>query len=383
MAYSVNYVKCPKCGHDRNPSTAAKCEICGNPLKGASIPPIVWILGAALLLGAAGYFAWKQFAPQFPTTATTTTTTPGTTTTAPVTGNANPVTSPQITLYNSMQAVENVPSGLFNYGGSTTFAPLRSTTVTAAITQAHPGFQLRYTEPPTGKPGSGTGIKMLIDGELSVAQSSRPLKDEEIAKAKDRGINLEAVPVAIDGIAFYVNPDLARLPGLNLSQIRDIFTGKITNWSKVGGPNLPIKAFSRDLKAGGTVDFVNETLLEKKGFGQNITFIRDTTESLRKVANTPGGIGYATASEVIGQSTVRPLPLAEQSGQTFYPPFTEGGQVNVEAFREGKYPVTRRLFVVIRRDGRLDEQAGAAYANLLLSSEGQRLVEQVGFVPIR
>jgi phosphate transport system substrate-binding protein len=57
--------------------------------------------------------------------------------------------------------------------------------------------------------------------------------------------------------------------------------------------------------------------------------------------------------------------------------------VNEAAFADGSYPVTRRLFVILKRDGKLDEQAGVAYANLLLSDEGQALVKKAGFVPIR
>jgi phosphate transport system substrate-binding protein len=98
----------------------------------------------------------------------------------------------------------------------------------------------------------------------------------------------------------------------------------------------------------------------------------------------PGGIGYATASEVIGQKAIRPLPLAKDASQGFISPFAEGNitTVNQGAFADGSYPLTRRLFVVIKRDGRLDEQAGVAYANMILSNEGQALVEQAGFVAL-
>ncbi len=128
------------------------------------------------------------------------------------------VTNP--VFYQTLAEVPNVPQELFNYGGATTFAPLRSKAVVSAIDQAHPKFQLYFIEAMGGKPGSGTGIKMLLAGELSFAQSSRPLKDTEFSKAKERGFTLEQVPVAIDGIAFYVNP-LVSIPGLSLSQVGD------------------------------------------------------------------------------------------------------------------------------------------------------------------
>jgi phosphate transport system substrate-binding protein len=382
MTYDVNYVTCPKCGHDRNPSTAANCEICGMKLKDKGIPPAAWIgLGALVLLLGGGYYFLNN-KPQIPTLGGINTPTPTPTpapTPTPTPG--DPVASPDVKVYRSMSQVEKVPSGLFNYGGSTTFAPLRSQTVNDAITTAHPDFKLRYTEPLTGKPGSGAGIQMLMDGQLDIAQSSRPLKDTEFSQAQSRGFKLEQVPIAIDGIAFYTNPDI-KVPGLTIDQLKGMLTGKITNWKQVGGPNLPVIAFSRDIKAGGTVDFVNENILDKQGLGSTVKTVRDTTDALRKVATTPGGIGYATASEVIGQRTVRPMPLGK-SGSQFVAPFTSSGEINASTFQDGSYPLTRRLFVIIRRDGKADEQAGAAYANLLLSDEGQKFIAKEGFVPIR
>jgi phosphate transport system substrate-binding protein len=146
------------------------------------------------------------------------------------------------TTYLSLANIPNVPNGIFNYGGSTTFAPLRSPDVIAAINQAHPQFKLGYIEPPNGKPGSGTGIKMLIEGQMSFAQSSRAVKDDEFELAKKRNFKLEQVAVAIDGIAFYVNTELINqgLKGITLAQARDIFTGKVNNWKDVGGPDLEI-----------------------------------------------------------------------------------------------------------------------------------------------
>lgn len=103
------------------------------------------------------------------------------------------------------------PQGVFNYGGSTTWAPLRSA-LDPILQQQQPQFQLRYTDPAIGAPGSTSGIKMLLEGQLAFSQSSRPLKDQEYSRAKDRGYTLSQIPVAIDGLAFAVNPSL-NIPG--------------------------------------------------------------------------------------------------------------------------------------------------------------------------
>jgi phosphate transport system substrate-binding protein len=291
------------------------------------------------------------------------------------------------TTHHIIADIPNVPEGTFNYGGSTTFAPLRNIAVLVDIQLAHRKFQLRYTEPQTGKPGSGKGIEMLLEGQLSFSLSSRPVKDEEFEKAQKRNFKLEQVPVAIDGIALYVHPKLIAqgLKGITLTEAQHIFTGKITNWKQVGGPNVTIVPFSRNLKDGGTVDFFYEHVLAKQSFAASVKEVRDTTHSIRKVASTPGGIGYATASEVINQHKIHVLPLAKEANSLFVSPCASPicTATNETAFADGSYPITRRLFVVIKRDGRLDEQAGVAYVNILLSDEGQKFVEQAGFVPIR
>jgi phosphate transport system substrate-binding protein len=395
MSSGSNNVECPKC-KTLNSSTAYQCSYCGTRLRG--VPPIALVLAGLLILGGA-YFVLqdKLFGTTSPTPTTSAsspianptspTSTASTSSAIPVP--TSPVTpiSPTFTTYLSLANVPNVPNGIFNYGGSTTFAPLRSPVIVAAINKTHPQFQLRYTEPPNGKPGSGTGIKMLIEGQMSFAESSRAVKDDEFELAQKRNFKLEQVPVAIDGIAFYVNPELLDqgLKGISLAQAQDIFTGRVNNWKDVGGPDQEITPFSRNLSAGGTVDYFSEKVLDKKPFGSTVQEVRDTTESIRKVAVTRGGIGYATASEVINQNTIRLLPLSKVTSSGFVSPCIDQvcKAVNKTAFTDGTYPLTRRLFVVIKQDGKLDEQAGVAYANMLLSDEGQKLVEEAGFIPIR
>ncbi|MBE9189491.1 PstS family phosphate ABC transporter substrate-binding protein [Gloeocapsopsis crepidinum LEGE 06123] len=288
-------------------------------------------------------------------------------------------------------SVQNVPNGLFNYGGSTTWAPIRLA-VDSAIQAARPEFRLRYVNPTSDTPGSASGIRMLIDGTIAFSQSSRPLLDQEIARAQQRGFGLQQIPVAIDGLAIAVNPNLD-IPGLTIDQVRSIYTGKIANWNQVGGPNLPILPFSRQISDGGTVEFFVQDILANQSFGSNVEFVPDTTQALRRLAVTPGGIYYASAPEVVPQCTIKSLPLGRGSGE-FIPPYQEPfvplsqcpksrNSLNLEAFQTGQYPITRNLFVVIKQNGQSDEQAGDAYANFLLTTQGQELIEQTGFVRIR
>lgn len=397
--------QCPQCDFEANTVTASHCAVCNYPLRGNDAPikgrqafvgkgalsskslprgsnpsaskstrmkqspsPLGWIaLALPPLLIAAGYLigsnAWSSK--------------PATSIPAP-SSMSQPST---VQLHNLMKEVPNVPAGLFNYAGAVTFASLHNQTMRNTIRQAYPEFRLRYTEPMGSKPGSTAGIKMLLNSEISFAQSARPLEDEEYSKAKARNLILDQVPIAIDGVAFYVHPGLP-VSGLSIDQLQSIFLGKVTNWKQVGGPNLAIVPFSLDPKQ---VSMINLLLGsdKNKGLGSTVQIVRDVTTAVRKVASTPGAIGYASASEVSRQQTIHPLKLARPGSKQYVKPVLDRNLVNIEAFQDGSYPLTRRLFVVIRRDGTLDEQAAVAYVNLLLSNEGQKIIGQSGFVAIR
>jgi len=287
--------------------------------------------------------------------------------------------------------IPNLPQGIFSYSGSTTWAPIRRD-VDSVLKNSCPQFDLRYTQPINEKPGSGTGIKMLIANQLAFSQSSRPVKPEENETAKTKGFSLKEITVAIDGIAIAVNHNL-NIPGLTVSQLKDIYTGKITNWQQVGGTNLPIIPLSRSKEAGGTVDFFVENVLNKDKFGNNINYIGTTTEAIRKVAIAPGAIYYGSAPEIVPQCTIKSLPIGRTSEQLIapyqQPKITQSecankpNQLNFQDFRSGNYPITRNLFVIIKQNGQSDQQAGEVYANWLVTSQGQELIEKAGFVRIK
>jgi phosphate transport system substrate-binding protein len=362
---------CRYCSYDLNPIAATRCEICNHPLVLSPVsnrrsPAWRWILSliVLVLLSSGLYLLWRNFIAPAPQTKS---------------NQFNQVADLQ--LKDAMRDVKDVPSGLFSYGGGLAFAPLTAKGMNTAIAKAHPQFRLVYTDPLNASPGSAVGISMLIDKQLSIAQSGRSLKDTEYAKAQNRGFRLEEVPVGIDGIVFYTHPSLP-IKSLTIAEIQSIFKGKVTNWQALGGPNLPIVPISIDPKLSAPIQILFQGL-ESDRLSPKIQIVRDFTASIRRVAAQPGGISYGAAPTVIGQKTIRPLSLAKSSSQPPVPPFIAGNQVNEAAFREGKYPLTRRLFVIFRRDKTIEEQAGVAYVNLLLSKEGQAIIQKAGYVPIR
>ncbi|TFI53370.1 hypothetical protein BLD44_014450 [Mastigocladus laminosus UU774] len=371
-------VICGWCSYDANPVGAKHCQNCGKPLvityapsndgvrKLKFAPGIGWLALAVVLLlvGGGSYFLWQQL--QVLTTSSSL-------------NNSPDKASSDIKLYNSMKEVPNVPEGTFNYGGAKIVATLTAQGTHKAMMQAHPNFHLRYTEPANNSsPSSSVGISMLLNGEVSFALSGKAFEDDDYNKAKERGFNLQAVPVALDGMSFYTHPDLP-IAGLSVQQLQGIYTGQITNWKEVGGPDLPITIVY--LKKATAVTMVLG--IENNSLTSKMEYVRDNTTAFRKVAATPGAISFASATHIINQRSIRSLAVAPNNSKEYVPVITSDRRINVKALQDNTYPLTRRVFVLIRRDNTPDQAAGVAYANQLLSKEGQQFVEKAGLVPIR
>jgi phosphate transport system substrate-binding protein len=389
-------ISCPHCSYDANPIGSTHCQICGTSLeilptensqlqqkRTSNVFPIeasvsteeektrtlsYFLLPIALLavVIGSGIFAYRdRFFDLFNLF------------------DRVQVLEPDIKLYRSVRDVRNVPRGLFRFSFSLTTATLHKPEIRQIIEEAHPEFELQYAEPPIYlTPGSTTSAKMLLDGAVAFAELTRPLQDSEYAKARERGFKLQQIPFALDGITFFVNPSLP-VDRLRADQLRNILLGKITNWQQVGGPNLPIVPFVLDPKAAPAVLSLLLDKSELNKLGANVKLIRDYTSALRQVAATPGGISYTSAALAVNQRSVRFLSLAKAYSKNYVSPFINGW-INERAFRDQTYPLIRRLFIAIRRDNSLDEQAGIAYINMLLSDLGQKeMVEKAGFVSIR
>jgi phosphate transport system substrate-binding protein len=218
---------------------------------------------------------------------------------------------------------------------------------------------------------------------LTVADGTQASVDAEISDYPAACAPVQTVPLAVEaGVLVYMESDLSSF-SVSPKNLAGIMNGTITNWKELGGPDQAIVPVSRDQQAGGTVDYIVKEVLGGASFSPSVVPARDTTASIRTVGTTPGGIGYATAAEVIGQQMVRPIALGKHADQLVAPYSDNAQSVNRQGFEDGTYPLTRRLFMILRRDGQRDEQAGVAYTNMLLSDDGQRLIEKAGFVPLR
>lgn len=216
--------------------------------------------------------------------------------------------------------------------------------------------------------GSGTGIAALINGTTDVADASRAMKDAEKAKLRDRYGNLPTeIAVAKDGVAFYVN-EANPVKQLTMEQLRGIYEGEIENWKQVGGPDAPIVVYSRE-NSSGTYVFVKEVVLEDGDYTPRAQTLPGTAAVVNAVAREKNGIGYGGGAYAKG---VKELKVAGKDGQAYAP-----SQENVKS---GKYPLSRDLYMYTRAKpaGEVKE-----FIDFCLSPEGQAIVSQVGYFPVR
>ncbi len=211
--------------------------------------------------------------------------------------------------------------------------------------------------------GSGVGIASLLDGTTDIADSSRKIKDKEIAKAKEHGITPHEIVIAMDGIAVIVHPS-NKISHLSKEQIKAIYTGKVSDWAELGGEKKKIVVVSRDTSSGTFEAFENLTLDKEKVRPDALTTASNQAVVMT-VAGTPNAIGYAGLGYL--SKKVKPLKVD-----------------NVECTREtiisGSYPLSRPLFMYTNGEpgGKIKQ-----FIDFILSEEGQKLVEEEGFVGLK
>ncbi|MER3525242.1 MAG: phosphate-binding protein [Ignavibacteria bacterium] len=217
--------------------------------------------------------------------------------------------------------------------------------------------------------GSGTGISALINGTTDICNSSRPIKPEERDLLQKRwGSRGVEIKCAMDGLAVYVN-EKNPVKELTMQQLKDIYQGKITNWKEVGGPDKHIILYSRENNSGTYVYF-KDHVLNGEDFASSAQNMPGTAAVVNAVARDAAGIGYGGAAYGKG---ICELALKADAQSPAYKP-------TMENIRSGKYPISRFLYMYLRA-----KPTGALkdYIDWILSSEGQAVVKEVDYFPIR
>ncbi len=218
--------------------------------------------------------------------------------------------------------------------------------------------------------GSGVGISSLIDGDIDVANSSRPMRDtEEDALRDNHGEEPYALRFAVDGVAVLVN-DANSVEDLTLDQIGAIYRGEITNWSEVGGDDQEITLYGRQSTSGTYVFFME--LVVQGEYSERKRNMAGTSDIVEAVIGDGGGIGYA-AIGYADEDGVKSLDVAVDKSSEAYDPTV------LENVTSGNYPLTRPLYQYI-----IGKPQGALLDYLLyeVSDEGQDIVLDEGFYPI-
>lgn len=222
--------------------------------------------------------------------------------------------------------------------------------------------------------GSGTGIAAMINGTVNIANASRAMKPEEIAAAEANGITPVEFVVARDAIAVVVHPSNP-VDGLTLQQISDIYTGKITNWNQVGSEERPIVLLSRESNSGTYVYFL-ENVIRLGDKESDLLFIPDTllmpsSEGIStEVRQNPNAIGYDGLGYVTPDQKV--VAVARNADSPYVLP-------SVDTVNDGSYPISRPLYMYTAGQPTGEVKA---YLDWILS-DGQALVPELGFVPLR
>lgn len=236
--------------------------------------------------------------------------------------------------------------------------------------EIHPEVRLSVTGG-----GTGTGIAALINGSVDLANASRAIKPEEFEQAKQAGFMPMEFTVARDAIAIIVNP-ANPVSELTLEQISQIYRGNIKNWKELGGEDRPIVSLSRETNSGTHVYFL-ETVVrlnnkkDKSIFSPTTLLLPSSEGIIAEVRDNPNAIGYDGLGYVIPE--VKVIAVARDAESPYILP-------SVETVNEGMYPISRDLYIYTRGKPSGIKQE---YLDWIKSAEAQKVVSQLGFVPIK
>ena len=241
-------------------------------------------------------------------------------------------------------------SGNVATGGSTSMKNVIAA-LTEGFAEVEPGVTVSYD--PTG---SGAGITGAADKTLDIGLPSRALKDDEKA-------DVEGTTIALDGIAIIVN-NASKVEDLTVDQLKQMFTGEITNWSEVGGDDGEIVLIGREAGSGTRDGF--ESIVDVKDSCKYAQELTATGAVISAVEANPLAIGYASLSAV--GDTVKMVTVG-------------GVECSEETVKDGSYEVQRPFVFVTNKSVTLSEQA-QAFFDFATSADAADLIRTAGAVPV-
>ncbi len=250
------------------------------------------------------------------------------------------------------------------FGVSATTVTMTGSTTVLPIAQAVAEALANKYEIQVSGGGSSVGITALLDGTTDIADHSRPIKPSEYKMAVENGIYPFTFHIANDAVAVIVHPSNP-VNNLTLAQLKDIYTGKITNWNQVGGKDAPITVVSRD-SSSGTFETWEKIVMHKEPVLSGALFATSNADVANEVSRNPNAIGY------VGLAYISPQLKAVT---------VNGKKATLESAINYTYPIARPLFM--STNGFPAPGPVLDVILFVLSDAGQRLIQEVGYAPIR
>ncbi|MCF8010209.1 MAG: phosphate ABC transporter substrate-binding protein [Clostridiales bacterium] len=250
-------------------------------------------------------------------------------------------------------------SGTLQVNGSTTVTPVAQAWA-EKFHQKHSGVEVVVSGT-----GSGNGIAALINGTTDIAMASRKMKEKEEAK-------FDGTPkchvVGRDGVAIVVHPGNS-VESLTMEEAKAVFTGEVTNWKEVGGADQEITVYTRDTSSG-TYGFVKEKVLEDENFAKAARKTASNASMAKTIAQEESSIGYCGLAFV--DDSLKAVSISADGADPVKPSF--------ETAASGDYPVVRDLNMYTIGEA---EGLAKAFFDYGFSEEGQAIVKEIGYLPVK
>ena len=243
-------------------------------------------------------------------------------------------------------------SGTLNIAGGTAHIKCETEAI-KRIMRAYPDLNITIAGG-----GSGVGIKQVCEGLIDIGNTGRAPTPEEISRC-----NLKVHKFAVDGIGVVVNPKL-NIDNISKENLKEVCAGDITNWKNLGGSEGFINVYTRDAESGTRKVFWSKGL-EKGKIAEKANFVQSNAAMKTAIANDPQGIGYISLG--VADSSVKLLAK-------------DGVFPSNDNVKSGKYEIARGLYMNTRGE---PSPLARAFISYMLSPEGQALVKEHGFLPVK
>ena len=226
--------------------------------------------------------------------------------------------------------------------------------------------------------GSGEGVAALLNKTTDLANASRSMKDEELTAAKEGGIEIKENIVLFDGICVITSKNI-EVKELSIDQLADIYMGKITNWKEVGGPDAAIIVAARDSNSGTGEYFLERVIQRDKtekdnDYSELCLRLQSNSDIANQVSQNEDSIGYIGIGYLKSTGDNANLVAIKDGDAAAITP-------SLETVTDKSYPISRDLYIY--EDLKSTTEISASFMEFVLSSQGQDLGKEAGFVGIK